>query len=69
MRECLDPCSKVMAGQDFRRAIRREGETVSHFICQLEKAYSIVYGADKMCKKTKDVMLYSSSKKVCNCQL
>jgi len=29
MRERLDPCSKVMAGQDFRRTTQRDGEPVS----------------------------------------
>ena len=58
LRERLDPCSKVMAGQDFRRTMQRDGETVSDFICRLEKAYSIAYGTDKMCKETKNVMLY-----------
>ena len=58
MRERLDPCSKVMAGQDFRRTMQRDGEAVSDFICRLEKAYSIAYGTDKMTKETKDVMLY-----------
>jgi len=66
MRECLDPCSKVMAGQDFRKTMQREGETVSDFICRLEKAYSIAYGIDNMCKETKDVILYEQ---VCDCQL
>ena len=35
-----------------------DGETVSNFICRLEKAYSIAYGTEKMSKETKDVMLY-----------
>ena len=58
MRDRLDPCSKVMAGQDFRRTMQRDGESVSDFICRLEKAYSIAYGTEKMSKETKDVMLY-----------
>ena len=58
LRECLDPYSKVMAGQDFRRTMQRDGEAVSDFICWLEKAYSIAYGTDKMCKETKNVTLY-----------
>ena len=31
---------------------------MSDFICRLEKGYSITYGTDKMCKETKNVMLY-----------
>jgi len=58
MREHLDPCSKVMAGQDFRRTTQRDGEPVSDFICRLEKTYSIAYGSEQMSKDTKDVMLY-----------
>jgi len=58
MRDRLDPCSKVMAGQDFRRTMQRDGESVSDFICRLEKAFSIAYGTDKMSRETKDVMLY-----------
>ena len=29
MRDRLDPCSKVMAGQDFRRTMQGDGECVS----------------------------------------
>ena len=38
--------------------MQRDGESVSDFICRLEKAYSIAYGTEKMSKETKDVMLY-----------
>ena len=38
--------------------MQRDGEALSDFICRLEKAYSITYGTDKMCKETKNVMLY-----------
>ena len=58
LRERLDPCSKVMAGQDFQQTMQRDGEAVSDFICRREKAYSIAYGTDKMCKEKKNVMLY-----------
>ena len=33
LRECLEPCSKVMAGQDFRQTMQKDTETVADFIC------------------------------------
>ena len=47
--------------------MQRDGESVSGFICRLEKAYSIAYGAERVSKETKDVMLYGQLQEVCNC--
>ena len=33
MKDHLDPCSKVMADQDFRGAMQRDGESVSDVTC------------------------------------
>jgi len=35
LKEWLDPCSRVLAGQDFRRTVRGDAETLADFICQL----------------------------------
>ena len=32
LRERLDPCSKVLAGQDFRRTVQTDNETVAGYI-------------------------------------
>jgi len=38
--------------------MQRDGESISDFICQPERAFSIAYGTDKTRKETKDAMLY-----------
>ena len=58
LREHLDPCSKVLAGQDFRRTIQSDNEAVADYVCRLEKAFRIAFGSDKLGKKTKETMLY-----------
>ena len=55
VRECLDPCSKV---QDFQRTVQTDNETVADYACQLEKAFRVAFGNDKLGKKTKETMLY-----------
>ena len=35
LRECLDPCSKVLAGHDFRRTFQTDSETVAEYVCRL----------------------------------
>ena len=58
MKEHPYPCSKVLAGQDFRRTVQGVAETVVDFICWLEKSYYVAFGNDKMSRETKDTMLY-----------
>ena len=58
LRERLDPCSKVLAGQDFRRTVQTDNETVADYACRLEKAFRIAFGNDKLSKETKETMLY-----------
>jgi len=58
LKERLDPCSRVMAGQDFRRIVQGDAETVADFICRLEKSYRMAFGNDRMSRETKDTMLY-----------
>ena len=48
LRTRLDPESKTMAAQDFRHSLQKNGETVSDFICRLEKTYQIAYGKDDL---------------------
>ena len=47
-----------MAGQDFRRTMQKDTETVADFICRLERTFCIAFGSDKLSKETKDAMLY-----------
>ena len=58
LRERLDPCSKVLAGQDFRRTVQTDNETVAGYICRLEKAFRIAFGNDKLGRETRETMLY-----------
>ena len=58
LKERLDPCSRVLAGQDFRRTVQGDTETVADFICRLEKSYRVAFGNDRMSRETKDAMLY-----------
>ena len=58
LKECLDPCSKVLAGQDFRRTVQENNETVPIFICRLEKSFRVVFGQDGLSKETKEGMLF-----------
>ena len=58
LREHLDPCSKVLAGQDYRHTVQTDNETVAGYICRLEKAFHIAFGNDKLGRETKETMLY-----------
>ena len=58
LKERLDPCSKVLAGQDFRRTVQGDCETVADYICRLERAFRVAFGCDGLCQETKEAMLY-----------
>jgi len=58
LRERLDPCSKVLAGQDFRRTVQLDNESVADYVCRLEKAFRVAFSNDKLGKETKETMLY-----------
>ena len=58
LKERLDPCNRVLAGQDFRRIAQGDSEAVADFICCLEKSYCVAFGDDRMSRETKDAMLY-----------
>ena len=58
LKERLDPCSKVLAGQDFRRTVQGDNETVPNFICHLEKSFRVAFGQDGLSKETKESMLF-----------
>ena len=58
LRDHLDPCSKVLAGQDFWRTVQTDNETVTDYVCRLEKAFHIAFGNDKLGKETKETMFY-----------
>ena len=58
LKERLDPCSKVLAGQDFRRTVQGDNETVPNFICRLEKSFCVAFGQDGLSRETKEAMLF-----------
>ena len=58
LRERLDPCNKVLAGQDFRRTMQGDSETVADYVCCLEKVFCVAFGSDCLSRETKEAMLY-----------
>ena len=58
LRDRLDPCSKILAGQDFRHTVQGDKEIVADYVCRLEKAFRIAFSNDKLGKETKEIMLY-----------
>ena len=54
LRERLDPCNKVLAGQDFRRTMQGDSETVADYVCRLEKAFHVAFGSDGLSRETKE---------------
>ena len=54
----LDQGTKVLAAQDFRHTTQKEFETVTDFICRLERAFRIAYGVDPISKETREAFLY-----------
>ena len=53
----LDTVNRVVA-QDFRHLSQQATETVSDFICRLEKTFRRAYGHDKMSAETRNTLLY-----------
>lgn len=60
LRERLHPCSKVLAGQDFKRTMQGDSETVADNVCHLERAFHVVFGSDSLNWETKEAMLHVS---------
>ena len=53
----LDTVNRVVA-QDFHHLSQQATETVSDFICRLEKMFRRVYGHDKMSAETRNTLLH-----------
>ena len=58
LKECLDPCSRVLAGKSFRRTVQCDTEAVADFIYRQEKSYCVAFENDRMSRETKYAMLY-----------
>ena len=58
LRKRLDPGSKMLAAQDFRRASQQREEAVADYIRRLERAFRQAYGADGMSSETRDALLF-----------
>ena len=63
LRDRLGYGSRIMAAQDFRHTVQREGEPVSDFICRLERSFTIAYGRDDMSEDTRSTLLYGQLQK------
>ena len=57
LRSWLDPGSKTMAAQDFCHSHQKSDESVSDFICRIEKSYQVAYGKDDLNPATRDALL------------
>ena len=58
LREKLHPCSKVLAGQDFRHALQGETECVADYIRRLETLFQVAFGGDRLSRETREAFLY-----------
>lgn len=54
----LDPGNRVLAAQDFRRAMQKDGESVADYVRRLECYFQIAYGRDKLSIETKETILF-----------
>jgi len=54
----LDCGHQAVAAHDFRHLSQRSSETVSDFICRLEKTFRRAYGNEQMCEDTRNILLY-----------
>ncbi len=59
LRSRLDRGSRVLAAQDFRHTLQRDGESVSDFIMRLERTFRIAYGRESMSVETRETFLHS----------
>lgn len=50
--------NRVVVAQDFRHLSQQVTETVSDYICRLEKTFCRAYGHERMCKETQSTLLY-----------
>ena len=58
LKDWLGYGSSIMAAQDFRHTVQREGEAVSYFIHHLERLFTIAYGRDDISEDTRSTLLY-----------
>ena len=54
----LDPGNRVLAAQDFRHAMQKDGESVADYVRRLERYFQIAYGWDKLSMETKETILF-----------
>ena len=59
LRSRLDPCSRVVAAQDFRHASQHEKEPIADYIRRLEQLFRVAYGRDAMSDETRETLLHS----------
>ena len=56
LRTRLDPGNRVLAAQDFRHAMQKDGESVADYVRRLERYFQIAYGRDKLSVETKETI-------------
>lgn len=54
----LDPSSKMLAAQDFRRASQGRNESVADYIRRLERMFRQAYGREGMSAETRAALLF-----------
>jgi hypothetical protein len=59
LRRRLEPCSKTLAAQEFRRVSQGQDESIADCIRRLEKMFRMAYGRDKISVETRDALLFS----------
>ena len=58
LKERLDPGLRILAAQDFRHTRQKESETVTDFVCRLERTFQLAYGREPMSQETRQMLLY-----------
>ena len=64
LKERLDPGLRTLAAQDFWHTRQRESETVTDFICRLERTFQLAYGRDPTSPDTRQMLLYGQLQEV-----
>ena len=64
LRSRLEPGTRSFAAQDFRHLTQAQGETVSDFLCRLERTFQLAYGRDPMSAETRSTLLYCQLQEV-----
>ena len=59
LKKRLDPISRMLAAQDFRRATQQDDEPIADYIRRLEQTFRVAYGCEGMSSETRDTLLFN----------